>query len=362
MSHYEQRLSADLSRIRSVIQEVGDDLDSALARAVQGIRTGDANLLHEVVLDDLSVNRKVRHIDRLCHEFVARHLPAAGHLRFVSSVLRLAIALERAGDYAVTISRVVLQLESELKGDITNEIVKLAELARSMLGDAIKAFLDGDVERARETRTHGIRIDKSYDRIFHALVEEEPRRPPLQLASLLTIFGRIERVSDQAKNICEEAVFAATGEVKAPKVFRILFFDERDDFVSQLAAAVARKGFPEKGNYTSAGWNPAANLDARLEPIADRFSLDLGRARPSKVFEELPDYPIEYHVVVAINVTDDSHLPRVPYHTVLRRWDIPTIGTNVEGIQLDDQLDATVRELTAQIRELMERLTGDVGH
>ena len=229
-----------------------------------------------------------------------------------------------------------------------------------MLKDAIGAFLDGDVERARETRTHGIRIDKTYDRIFHALIAEEPRRPPLQFASLLTIFGRIERVSDQAKNICEEAVFAATGEVKAPKVYRILFLDRRNDLISQLASAIATKAFPDKGAFSSAGWDPADALDPRLETVADRFSLNLGRARPDRVFEELPDYPIEYHVVVAINAADASKLPRIPYHTVLRRWDIPEVSATQAGEDADAQLDAAVRELTAHIRTLMERLTGDV--
>ena len=71
-----------------------------------------SNSPNEVVLGDLVVNRRVRKLDSKCHAFVARHLPSAGHLRFVSSVLRLSIALERVGDYAVIIARELAQLES----------------------------------------------------------------------------------------------------------------------------------------------------------------------------------------------------------------------------------------------------------
>ena len=71
---------------------------------MHALLTRDRELAAEVILGDLPINREVRAIDALCHAFVARHLPSAGHLRFVSSVLRLNVELERIGDYAVTIA------------------------------------------------------------------------------------------------------------------------------------------------------------------------------------------------------------------------------------------------------------------
>ena len=114
---------------------------------------------------------------------------------------------------------------------------------------SVDAFLRSDDERAREIRTQGIRIDRLCDSIFHALVEEKPRRSSIELASLLTIFGKIERFSDQAKNICEETVFAGTGELKTPKVFRILFLDHRNDLLAHLATAIGAKSFSEGGVF-----------------------------------------------------------------------------------------------------------------
>ena len=37
----------------------------------------------------------------------------------------------------------------------------------------------------------------------------------------------------------------------------MLFVDEHNDRLSQLAEAVARKAFPESGVYESAGWSPS---------------------------------------------------------------------------------------------------------
>ncbi|MEM6992188.1 MAG: phosphate signaling complex protein PhoU [Myxococcota bacterium] len=358
MSHYEQRLSADLEEIRTGIEDVAGDVVSALERTVRGIREADRALLHDVVLDDNAINRRIRAIDSSCHAFVARHLPAAGHLRFVSSVLRLNIALERAGDYAVTISRVVLQLDTALTEEIVAEVAELAALSGAMLRGAVEAFLRGDAEQAREVRTQGIRIDRLYDSIFHGLVEEQPRRSSIELASLLTIFGKIERFSDQAKNICEEAVFAGTGEIKTPKVFRILFLDRANDFVGPLAAAIATKSFSAGGVFTTAGREPAEALDPRLVDIASDFGLDIGRARPTKVRDDLPDYPIDYHVVVAIGPDASDLVPRIPYHTALQLWHEFEAPGDAEGEPLKAQADTLVHGLTERIGRLMERLRG----
>lgn len=353
MSHYEQRLAADLEEIRAGIESVAAQVVSALDRTVQGIRERNREVLYDVVLDDNAVNHKIRWIDARCHSFVARHLPAAGHLRFVSSVMRLTIALERSGDYAVTISRVVLQLATELSDDIVANVAELAGLSGNMLNDAVEAFLLGSAEQAIQTRTQGIRIDRLYDSIFHALVAEQPRRSSFELASLLTIFGKIERFSDQAKNICEETVFACTGELETPKIFRILFLDERNDFLGHLAAAIGAKSF-EGGKFSSAGWDPADALDPRLLEVADRFGLDVGRRRPTKIRSDLPDYPIDYHVIVALNPGDGAQIPRIPYHTILQVWrDLP--GTE-DPAAVDP--GTLVRNLTERIGRLMERLSG----
>lgn len=352
MSHYERRLAEDLEAVHTAMEEVTEDVVNALAHSVAGIRENSRAKLYDVVLADNAINRKIRRIDALCHAFVARHLPAAGPLRFISSVLRLTIGIERAGDYAATICRVVLQLDKPLEPEIVDRVEQLAESSGSMLRDSVQAFLAGDEQAARDTRVRGISIDRTYDAIFHQLVSQEPRRPALELASLLSIFGRLERVSDQAKNICEETAFAVSGTPKQPKVFRILFLDEKGALLSPLTAAVARKSFPEGGVYSSAGWNPAPKIDEQLLRLADRFGLDAAKSRVAKIKSDLQDYPIDYHLIVGLNLGDEATVPKIPYHTVMQHWDVPvTSGT-------DEDFDEVVRDLSVRVRELMTRLRG----
>ncbi len=348
MTLYEQRLSEDLQTIRQKVQDISDRVCAALEKAVTAIAEHDEEAMYQVVMDDYGINRDIRCIDKRCHEFVARHLPAAGHLRFISSVLRMTIALERAGDYAVTISRVVLQLSGPLPEKLVDRIRSMSEISITMLSDATQAFLAGDAEMAKETKKLDYRVDKAYDEIFSVLVEDDGDRKPRQLVSLLKIFSKVERFSDQAKNICEEAVFASTGEMKQPKVFKMLFVDEKNDLVSQLAVAIARKAYPESGTYSSAGWAPAKTIHPELKPMAEKFGFDVTRARPNTV-GPLDTFPTPYHLVVAINLKDESQLPNIPYHTILRRWDF--------DVSLD-HLDDLVRQLSSKITKLVERLRG----
>jgi len=94
---YEERLQRDLNKIRTSVAEVSEKVEHALRQAIKALLTRDRQLANETILGDLPINRAIRHIDRLCHFFVARHLPSAGHLRFVSAVLRMNIAIERLG-------------------------------------------------------------------------------------------------------------------------------------------------------------------------------------------------------------------------------------------------------------------------
>ena len=110
MTHYEERLEEDLAHLREGVVAVGEKVQHAMEHAVRALLQGDRELAYATVLGDLPINRDVRALDRQCHVFVARHLPSSGHLRFVSSVMRLNVALERIGDYAVAISREAVQL------------------------------------------------------------------------------------------------------------------------------------------------------------------------------------------------------------------------------------------------------------
>jgi phosphate transport system protein len=360
MSHYEERLEHDLSEIRGQLADTGAKVLEAFKQSIHCVLIDDPELASEIVLGDLPINRQVRAIDALCHAFVARHLPSAGHLRFVSSALRLNVALERIGDYAVAIAREQIQLSHKPPKSFADDLELIAEQVTLMLAQALDAFNTGNADLARGTKPMGAQIEGTFEKVFNELVEEGERESASvrDLFALLTIINRIARVADQSKNICEETVFAATGETKEPKVYRILLLDKHNDSLSQLAAAHGRKAFPNSATFDSAGWSATRSVDPRAVAVGERYGLDLSNAEPTSL-DSIYDQLDDTHVIVGLQGKLRKHLGKIPFRTTLLEWDVDYPDAQVDQQRMEATLEQSLQGVIAQIRELVETLRGE---
>jgi phosphate transport system protein len=359
MGHYEERLQRDLEQIRGEVEKVGVRLDAAVAKAIRAFLTRDRVLAAEVMLGDFAINRATRGIDHLCHLFVARHLPSAGNLRFVSAVLRLSTALERIGDYAVAVSREAVQLTTDVPARVTGDVDLMCEQARSMLGQALEAFLEENADYARATKAIEHQADHVYRKVYRNLLAEanDGEIPVPDLFAVLVCFHRLERITDQAKNICEQTIFAVTGQPKQPKRYRILFVDERNAGPGLMAEAIAEKAFPQSGDYRSAGWNPSASLDPGLVEFMASRGHDVGGHTPRRLdtgHENLQGF----HVIVALEEGAAERFPELPFATIFLDWSAE-IGTAGRKGEYDDAARERAYKLLApRIRDLVETLRG----
>lgn len=360
MNHYEQRLTQDLAVIRGRIARVGGRLDTALADAVRSFLDRDGDLAAATILGDHAVNRAIREIDSLCHAFVARHLPSAGHLRFISSVLRMGIALERVGDYAVSIAREGVQATTPTPATVGRDVEMMAEQSRGILRQALKAFDASSPDLARGAMAMESTSDVVYRKVYRDLLAEGERHevPVRDLFAHLVILGRLERIADQAKNVCEETIFIATGQTKPAKSFSVLFVDERNAGASVMAFAIGTKAFPRLGTFGSAGWKPAPALDPGLVEFMDRHGHDIRGIVPRELD---PGYEALRHVdvLVALAPGPRDHLPQVPFGTVLLDWSGEVAAAGPVGSFEDEHREDLYKRLAARIRDLAETLHGE---
>ncbi len=357
MSHYEQRLESDLSRIRETMATVATQVQSALKDSIHALMTGNDQLAHAAYPGDQPINRAIRELDKQCHGFIALHLPSAGHLRFVSSVMRIGIELERIGDYAVTIGRESVQLENPPEGILGREVELMADESTQMLDQAIESFKTDNAEMAKATMVMADQVERTFETVFEDLATQEAGISPRQLLAHLVIFNMLERVSDQAKNICEEIVFAVTGETKPPKVFKILFLDQDNASRSQMAEAIARKNFPNSGVYNSAGHTAAESLHEGTVSFLAGRGIDLTGAKP-KVLEPVPHELAQYHIIISLQGPVKDYIQQLPFHTSALEWDLGQSPSALDGDDSVRCLEDLYREMALQIRDLMETLRG----
>ena len=348
--HYEERLVRDLSWIDELVGIVGESILRTLEQSVRAVLQLDKELATQTILEDYTTNRQTRELDRLCHAFVACHLPSAGHLRTVSAVLRLSIGLERIGDYSTTISRTASQLSMPPPPVVARDIEMMAEHAHRLLRDALSSFSKRDVGLATSTLASASQFARYFDKVFDDLAQEGEAnsRPSSELFALMATFNRLERIIHQAKNICEETVFVVNGQTKGEKTFTILFLDRDNTGASQLAEHFTAKAFPNSGRYSSAGLEPGEDLAPSYREFAESVGIDVTRAWPTGIDngrEELS----EFDLIVGLEPNLRDALGRLPFHTSMLTW----------SIESADGPESVYRQLTPKIRELMEMLRGE---
>lgn len=352
MKHYEKRLEQDEENIRAKTVAVAALVQEALRNSVHAVLTGNRKLANLTVLGDGEINRAVRAVDRDCHLFIVRHLPSAGHLRQMSATIRAVIALERIGDYAVSIARVATRLSAPPDQRLATAVENMAQESGEMLERAIKAFAEGNAEQAKAITVMADQVERLRTAALEDLSQAADGRPIDDLFAMFVLFSMLERVSDQAKNLCEEAVFAVTGETKAKKVYRVLFLDRDNSVLAPMAEAIARHNFPNSGAYESAAATPAAALDPEMVAFMGARGIDVSETSPT-AFDKTPQELSAFHVVVSLQGTVGNYLQDIPFHTATLDWDV---AQSADDSAID--FEAVYRALSFQVRELMERLRG----
>ena len=352
MSHYEERLEADLLGIRARLQRIAEEVEDNLRHSVRAVLDRDARLANETLIKDRAVNQAVRDLDHICHLFVARHLPSGSHLRFVSAVLRLAVALERVGDYSVAICRAARDIEAELPEAVRHNIGMMADHAGKALGTALKGFVNRDSDSARVSRGIASQTAAIYPYAIEVLLSaaDSERCPPRDLFGALLVFRLLQRTAEQAENACEQTLFAVKGERKRYKRFRILFVDEDHALAARLAETALQESYPHAGRFSSAGIEPATDFDDRLVAFCRRRGVAFAPGDAPRSLDEALDVGPHYHVIVGIGVDPSLHFD-VPHRTAVLRWDL-----GEDGIGADADVENLHRVLMARIAGLMATL------
>ena len=200
------QLDEDILRLSSLVNE-------AVSQAMQALYKRDVELAHQVVANDEIINQLRYELEQECLKILATQQPAATDLRKVIAAIHLAVELERIGDHAAGIARVVERLEEEAEIESLHKLPKMAERAQDMLQHAVQAFVDHDVPKARALFARDDKIDKQYNRLFRETMLEMKDDAYIRRANYLLWVGHnLERMGDRAINIAERVVFMVTNQ------------------------------------------------------------------------------------------------------------------------------------------------------
>ena len=233
--HISRQFNEELEDIRNKVMQMGGIVESQLGRAIKALVEGNTTLAKQVVTDDYRVNALEVEIDEECTRIVARRQPAASDLRLVMAVIKTITDLERIGDEAKRVARMV---EEELNGamaeDVRHELEHMGNLVREMLRMILDAFARLDVESAVRVVKADNRVDVKYVSITRQLMTymaQDPKSIP-RILNILWAARAMERMGDRCGNIAEYIFYLVHG--------RDIRHTEVDDAVIDIAAERGR--------------------------------------------------------------------------------------------------------------------------
>ncbi len=222
-SHFNQELEA----VRTQVMQMGGLVEHQLQIVCAALLGKEGNDLKVVIEDDRTINDLEVRIDDNCQTIIARRQPAAGDLRFVLTVSRIIVDLERMGDELKKIALTARDLLGESRITINQlyDTQRLALMTVPMVRRALDAFARLDDNALLELAEADRHLDIDYRnqaRLLVSYMMEDPR----QIGALMEVMmmnKAIERIGDHAKNIAEHVVYLVRGiDVRHTPVEQIL--------------------------------------------------------------------------------------------------------------------------------------------
>jgi phosphate transport system protein len=211
------QFDAELTGVSTRVLEMGGLVESQVSQAIAALSELDGERAGQVLREEDRVNRMEVDIDRDLSAIIARRQPTARDLRLLIAISKTIANLERVGDEAARIARMVQRLISVgLHGRLRLPVSDLqfeSELAIAQLRKALDAFARLDTVRALEVLKQDDEIDQEFEGLMRKLITymmEDPRTISSSI-DLIFVAKAIERVGDHAKNLAEAIIYIVKG-------------------------------------------------------------------------------------------------------------------------------------------------------
>lgn len=212
--HTDREYEQQLQQLRRDLLRMAERVEQMIANSVTALVEGDTGLARNTIENDHLVNRDEVEIDERCLQILARRQPMASDLRFITLALKMVTDLERIGDLAVNICERAVDLANLPPLAPWDKVPRMAEIVRSMVRDALNAFVTSDALMAQQVIERDDEVDGLYMEFCLNIL-------PLMAQSadyvergvhIQSVAKVLERMADHATNLAEQVVFMVKGK------------------------------------------------------------------------------------------------------------------------------------------------------
>jgi phosphate transport system protein len=203
------------------VVSLGKAVETAIQSSVKALMDRDMETAEKIIRGDELINKQRWEIEEDCVYLIAMQQPVASDLREIISILNIVTDLERMGDHAEGIAKIVLLFGKEEPVEAFTNIPAMAEKAVNMLCKSIDAFIRRDAKAAEAICTLDDEVDELNDQVYHKMIQTMISQPQTITRATYQLWAarNLERIADHTTNICERIVYLATGSMgKIPNI------------------------------------------------------------------------------------------------------------------------------------------------
>jgi phosphate transport system protein len=215
-----KKFDNELAAIQKQLSEMADLARSMVYLTAAAVKDRTRDVQPDVYASEGRLNKMQTQIDHEAIRMLTVYGPVAKDLRFVLVCTHMTSQLERMGDQVVNVVQSLQMMRSDAATHpLLPNLQKMADLVCEMVDDALDAYFSKNVEKAVVTRQRDDVVDAMNDQVMKELLTDEVLRQVLSGATdiadavaQILIARYLERIADQATNICKEVIYMVKGD------------------------------------------------------------------------------------------------------------------------------------------------------
>jgi len=219
-----ERFERQLNELREDVLHMGSLVESQLVMALEALDRFDTELAKRVFTMDNDINKARFDIEEKSFALIVTQQPAARDLRSVVAVMNIIIDLERMGDQAKGIAKVIPHIGQASSLPHPPELQQMGTDAADMLHQALAAYAAGDVALAQSVAGRDDEVDALYASAFSQIMQHmaqvDDAKAVESAYEVLRVARELERFADLATNVAERVIYLVTGRMAEMNVDR----------------------------------------------------------------------------------------------------------------------------------------------
>jgi phosphate transport system protein len=220
MGHLRQTFEQQLNVLEQKVVRLGVVVEEMLQGAMKSLIEQDVDLARRITRKDDEADLLDFEIEQFCIHLLASQQPLSKDLRTITAIIKIIADLERVGDYSVDIAKTGERMAGHPYFTPLVRIPKMGERVAQLIHETLRAFVDRDLNLARQCIDKDDEIDNLHDELFVELLQIMQDRPETvpQAARFLLISRYLERIADHCTNISERLFYIETGRLVELKI------------------------------------------------------------------------------------------------------------------------------------------------